>query len=107
MHLVESPASLIGLGELPLFAGGWAVADQLSLHQLHQDIFDDEEDAFEYRIGVELHPNDAPNWLFLDGHAATLAQSSVIALGEGLVNEDEPFSQMNWIVNKLHPDVAR
>ena len=106
MHLIEQPSSQIGVGELPLFSAGWSVADYLALHQLHQEIFDG-EDTFNYRIGAELHPADAPNWLFLDGHAATLPQPAVIALAESSVDEDDPYGSFKWEVNKLHPDVAR
>lgn len=108
MHLIERPSSLVGLAELPLFAGGWSVADRMPFPQLIADIFQ-EIDQPKFRVGVDLHNNDAPNWLFLDGHVETLQLEEVISLPPPIPTTaaSQTYDTLDWTTNKLHPYVAR
>ncbi|MEM9753531.1 MAG: type II secretion system protein [Planctomycetota bacterium] len=113
VQLIPDTTTMIGLGELPQFSGGYSVADYINAPGLTAGIIDDpdarnQEALFDFFVGVELHNNKAPNWLFLDGHVAALGQADVIRLDTPVGGtEDDPFDELNWDVNKLHPYVAR
>ncbi len=113
VQLIPDTTTLIGLGELPQFSGGYSVADYINAPGLTNGIIDDpdpkdQEALYDFYTGVQLHNNKASNWLFLDGHVATLGQNDVIRMGSPVGGSDQdPFDELNWDVNKLHPYVAR
>ncbi|MEM8781802.1 MAG: type II secretion system protein [Planctomycetota bacterium] len=113
MHLVRDTSSLVGLGELPQFSGGYSVADYINAPGLNEEVIDNpdtqnQREWFDFYVGVQLHNNKAPNWLFLDGHVSAMGQDDVIWMNTPVDGGDtDPFDELNWAVNKLHPYVAR
>ncbi|MEM1446020.1 MAG: prepilin-type N-terminal cleavage/methylation domain-containing protein [Planctomycetota bacterium] len=113
VHLIRDPSSLIGMGELPQFSGGFAVADYINAPALSQGAIDDPDGRsqralFNFYAAVDTHLNGAPNWLFLDGHVVAAGQDDVIWMDTPVGGtDDDPFDELNWSTNKLHPAVAR
>ncbi|MEM7577800.1 MAG: type II secretion system protein [Planctomycetota bacterium] len=113
VQLIRDPSSLIGVGELPQFSGGYSVADYINAPGLTQGIIDDpdaqaQRGLFDFYAAVDTHPNGAPNWLFLDGHVTASGQEDVIFMNTPVNGtDDDPFDELNWKTNKLHPTVAR
>ncbi len=113
VQLIRNASSMIGVGELPQFSGGYSVADYINAPGLTAGIIDDpdarqQEALYDFYSGVLLHNNKASNWLFLDGHVETLGQMDVIFLNTPVGGtDDDPYDDLNWESNKLHPYVAR
>ncbi|MBB6429562.1 type II secretion system protein [Algisphaera agarilytica] len=117
MYEIAKPSTFVGLGELPQKSPRYAIADYIDTPQLvAAAIHDDDpkeqglQQAFRSYVGASTHENESPNWLFLDGHVASLARPYVISL-PGAVDEAEPltlpFNDFEWVTNKVHPMVAR
>lgn len=117
MHEIKRPSSFIGLGELPQSSPRFAVADYINTPGLVAEaILDDDpservtDEAFEVAIGANLRDNQSPNWLFLDGHVERLGRPDVISLPEAVGSSDplaDHYGDYPWVVNLLHPVVAR
>ena len=113
IQLIRVTTTLIGVGELPQFSGGYSVADYINATGLVNGAIDDpqpedQKALFAFLAAVDTHNNQAPNWLFLDGHVATLGQMDVLWMNTPVNGtDDDTFNELNWDVNKLHPYVAR
>lgn len=117
MHEVDRPSAFVGMGELTQYTPRFAVADYINTPGLVAEAITDEDPngsttdlAFEMTVGVKLHDNAAPNWLFLDGHVERLGRTDVIALPEvtgAKAPLTDPYTVYPWTKNLLHPVVSR